>query len=71
LKGTIIAVQGSPAGVEAGQEVWDEVRWRLHMAGISKDQRERDEASLAAFLIFFNLALVGALISVWFYQIIN
>ncbi|HKX28637.1 MAG TPA: hypothetical protein VJ302_13125 [Blastocatellia bacterium] len=41
------------------------------MAGISKDQRERDEASLATFLIFFNIMLLGGLISLWFYQSVN
>jgi hypothetical protein len=38
------------------------------MSGISKDQRKRDEAALATFLLFFNLALLGAFLLICFYQ---
>ncbi len=38
------------------------------MAGISKEQVKRDEETLAAFLVFFNIALLGAFLLVCFYQ---
>jgi hypothetical protein len=34
------------------------------MSGISKDQSKRDEETLATFLIFFNIALLGAFLFV-------
>lgn len=36
------------------------------MSAISKDQTKRDEETLAAFLIFFNLALLGAFLFICF-----
>lgn len=41
------------------------------MAGISKEQRKRDEESLAVFLIFFNIALLGAFLMICFYHSIK
>jgi hypothetical protein len=38
------------------------------MSWISKQQQKRDEESLATFLIFFNLALLGAFLMICFYQ---
>lgn len=38
------------------------------MAGISKEQRKRDEETLFTFLIFFIIALLGAFLLVCFYQ---
>jgi hypothetical protein len=38
------------------------------MTGISKEQQKRDEETLAVFLIFFNIALLGGFLFVCFYQ---
>ncbi len=32
------------------------------MSGISRDQKEKDEATLSVVLVFFNIALFGALL---------
>lgn len=38
------------------------------MAGISNEQKKQDMESLTIFLIFFNLALLGILLLLFFYQ---
>ena len=38
------------------------------MSGISKQQQKQDEESLAIFLVFFNVALLGAFLMICFYQ---
>jgi hypothetical protein len=41
---------------------------RHKMVGISKQQQREDEESLAMFLIFFNVLLLGAFLLICFYQ---
>jgi hypothetical protein len=41
------------------------------MAGISRDQAKKDEASAALVLVFFNIALFGALLIASIYQSIR
>ena len=38
------------------------------MSWISKQQQKQDEESLAIFLIFFNVALLGVFLMILFYQ---
>jgi hypothetical protein len=38
------------------------------MSGISKQQEKQDEESLAIFLIFFNVALLGLFLMICFFQ---
>jgi hypothetical protein len=41
------------------------------MAGISREQIKKDEASLAVVLVFFNIALFGVLVIAGLYQFID
>ena len=47
---------------------WIFFREVFTMSAISNEQRKRDEESVAAFLIFFNMALFGAFLVVCAYQ---
>jgi hypothetical protein len=38
------------------------------MAGISKEQREKDEQSLVGFLTIFNIALLGVFLVICIYN---
>jgi len=38
------------------------------MSWITKQQRKQDEESLAVFLIFFNVTLLGVFLMICFYQ---
>ena len=40
----------------------------ITMSSISKEQRKRDEETLAIFLVVLNLALLGMFLAVCFYQ---
>ena len=41
------------------------------MAGISRDQSEKDEATVSVVLVFFNIVLFGAFLIVSIYQSIH
>lgn len=41
------------------------------MSGISKEQLKRDEQTLAAFLVYFNVALFGAFLLICFYNALS